>query len=74
MAFNVDPSGPVWRKSTASGPAGGACVEVALVAQYVLIRNSKDPSGPTLKFTTAEWAAFLKGAQRGEFSPPEPQI
>lgn len=56
----------VWRKSTASGDSGD-CVEVAFIADAVLVRNSKDPSGPRLSFSYSEWAAFLTGARRGEF-------
>ncbi len=55
----------VWRKSAAS--AGGACVEVAFVQDSVLLRDSKDPSGPLLSFTLAEWAAFLVGVRDGTF-------
>lgn len=56
----------VWRKSIASG-TNGDCVEVAFTAEAVLVRNSKDPSGPELTFSYSEWAAFLIGARRGEF-------
>ncbi len=58
----------VWRKSMAS-QAHGDCVEVAFTAEAVLVRNSQDPSGPQLSFSYSEWAAFLTGAQRGEFDP-----
>jgi hypothetical protein len=30
------------------------------------IRDSRDLGGPVLRFTQAEWAAFLHGARRGE--------
>lgn len=33
----------------------------------VALRDSKDPTGPVLVFTSAEWAAFLAGAKDGEF-------
>lgn len=58
-------SRPTWRKSIASGT--GNCVEVAFADQAVLVRDSKDPSGRSLRFTAAEWQAFLVGAQAGEF-------
>ena len=58
----------VWRKSTASGGSGD-CVEVAFTTEAVYVRNSQDPSGPQLTFSYSEWAAFLTGAQRGEFDP-----
>jgi hypothetical protein len=63
-----------WLKSSYSGPTGGNCVEVAFLADGdVAVRNSRDPGGPALVFTRAEWDAFLDGARDGEFSLP-PQI
>jgi hypothetical protein len=32
-----------------------------------LVRDSKDPDGPKLAFTTAEWDAFTAGVKDGEF-------
>jgi len=61
-------SGLAWKKSTASGT--GNCVEVAGVDEAVLIRDSKDPSGPALHFTRGEWTAFLLGVRAGEFDLP----
>lgn len=56
-----------WRKSTRSG-ATGNCVEVAFASDKVLVRDSKDRgNGPILRFTTAEWDAFVDGARDGEF-------
>jgi hypothetical protein len=55
-----------WVKSSFSF-ANGNCVEVAeLPGGSVGIRDSRDPGGPVLRFTRAEWAAFLGGARRGE--------
>jgi hypothetical protein len=31
------------------------------------VRDSKDPSGPVLRFTPAEWEAFRRGVLAGEF-------
>lgn len=56
-----------WVKSSLSY-SNGACAEVAdLPDGRVGVRHSKDPSGPVLRFTPAEWHAFLGGARNGEF-------
>ncbi|MGH2599998.1 MAG: DUF397 domain-containing protein, partial [Dehalococcoidia bacterium] len=34
----------------------------------VAVRDSKNPDGPALAFTHAEWAAFVGGVQDGEFN------
>lgn len=62
----------VWRRSNRSA-AQGQCVEVAIIQDAVLMRDSKHPDGPVLRFTYAEWRAFLggeedaSGARGGEF-------
>ena len=49
-----------WVRSSFSF-ANGNCVEVAeLPGDSVGIRDSRDPGGPVLRFTRAEWAAFLR--------------
>jgi len=45
----------------------GACVEVASADDGVAMRDSKDQDGPLLRFTRAEWMAFLAGAKAGDF-------
>ena len=45
----------------------GACVEVASAGDGIAMRDSKDQEGPMLRFTRAEWAAFLGGAKAGDF-------
>lgn len=63
----MDLSGAQWRKSTKSGPNCDNCVEVAFVDNAIAVRDSKDPDGPVLVFTPAEWDAFIGGAKDGEF-------
>lgn len=56
-----------WVKSRHSN-AEGNCVEVASLAEGgIALRNSRDPDGPALIYTSAEVAAFLAGAKEGEF-------
>lgn len=59
-------SGQEWFKSSLSEP--GTCVEARHNADGgTSVRNSRDPGGPSLDFTGAEWNAFLGGVRNGEF-------
>lgn len=62
----IDLSGAAWRKSSFSSPNN--CVEVAMLPDGVAVRDSKDPGGPVLIFTPAEWDAFTRGVVHGEFT------
>jgi Domain of unknown function (DUF397) len=55
-----------WKKSSRSG-AGNNCIELANLGGDRAVRDSKDPTGPTLRFTTAAWSAFTTGIRTGEF-------
>jgi Domain of unknown function (DUF397). len=55
----IDTSQLTWRKSSRSGGNGGMCVEVAELPGGVAIRDSKDPAGPMLRVSSAEWRDFL---------------
>jgi hypothetical protein len=58
---DTDLSGAIWRKSAYSNN-GGACVEVARnLPGIVAVRDSKDPDGPALIFSPADWEAFTAG-------------
>lgn len=47
-----------WRKSSRSG--SNECVEVAdNLPGRVLVRDSKDQTGPMLTFTPRAWSAFV---------------
>ena len=68
---DVDRPGPAqpgaWVKSSASF-SNGNCVEVTQLPDgHVGIRHSQHPEGPVLRYTPAEWHAFLQGARNGEF-------
>jgi hypothetical protein len=48
--------------------ANGNCVQVARLPDGGIgVRDSKDPAGAVLRFTPAEWHAFLAGARNQEF-------
>lgn len=55
---------PSWRTSTRSSN-GEACVEVAPVADGVLVRHSKSRAGGTIHFSFAAWTAFVGEALDG---------
>jgi uncharacterized protein DUF397 len=71
----------VWQKASFSSGNGGNCVEVTATHDTAgvphksdqdmlyLLRDSKDPQGPKLAFTTSEWDAFIAGVKDGEFDP-----
>jgi hypothetical protein len=48
-----------WRKSSYSGSQAGECVEVAELDNIVAVRDSKDPSGPTLALQATTWRSVL---------------
>lgn len=48
-----------WFKSSYSSNDGPSCVEVAAAFSAVHVRDSKDPAGPRLGFTSAAWADFV---------------
>ena len=62
----TDNSSTTWIKASASSGAG-QCVEMRAREGAVDVRDSKHPDGPALKFTAAEFAAWLDGAKKGEF-------
>jgi Domain of unknown function (DUF397) len=61
----IDQATP-WIKARSSDDYAN-CVEQRRAADRIEVRDSKDREGPTLRFTPAEFAAWLDGAKRGEF-------
>ena len=56
-----------WVKSTASDQ-GNSCVEQRRHAGMIEVRDTKDNGiGPVLRFTPAEYVAWLDGVAKGEF-------
>ena len=54
-------------KASASNDQG-TCVEQRRNGDVIEVRDTKDNGkGPILRFTEAEYAAWLDGAKRGEF-------
>ncbi|MEV5413386.1 DUF397 domain-containing protein [Thermopolyspora sp. NPDC052614] len=49
-----------WRKSSHSTGTNENCVEVSSLSRGMLaMRDSKNPDGTALTFTSKEWAAFI---------------
>lgn len=55
-----------WRKPRRS-VGNGACVEIVLVKERILIRDSQDPNGPSIGYPTRSWHAFLSDTRKGRF-------
>ena len=66
--MNVDLDHAEWRKSSVSSGSGGNCVEVATnLSGVIAVRDSKNPDGPVLTLTPAQWHSFAARVQRGAF-------
>lgn len=60
-----DNSGREWRRSSRSY-GGGNCVEAAsLHGVHIDVRDSKNPQGAVLQFTSAQWTAFVASVRGG---------
>lgn len=55
-----------WRKSPLCG-ASPNCVEVAVRARGVAVRDSKHAVGPVLEFSAEEWAVFVAWVRCEQF-------
>ncbi|MGA5301696.1 DUF397 domain-containing protein [Nucisporomicrobium flavum] len=55
---------PEWHKSTRS--SSGACVEIKKESDRVLMRDSKDRSGPVLAFDLDAFRAFIADLKAGD--------
>ncbi|WP_326828635.1 DUF397 domain-containing protein [Streptosporangium sp. NBC_01810] len=65
MNKELDLSRVEWRTSSLSG-SNGQCVQVAFLGEYVAVRDSKHPQGPTLIFRPSQWSVFISGLKSGE--------
>lgn len=56
-----------WIKASRSA-ASNDCVEMRRRGTSIEVRDSKNPHGPVLSFTPNEFAAWIDGATKGEFT------
>ncbi|MEV4000842.1 DUF397 domain-containing protein [Actinomadura sp. NPDC049753] len=56
--------GVTWRKASRSNDQGGACIELAALAEGVGVRDSKDPDGPRLLLAPAAFRTLLTGLKQ----------
>jgi hypothetical protein len=55
-----------WRKSSHSDDNAGSCLEVLDDhPSGIPVRDSKNPHGPALVFTTPGWASFVSAVKGG---------
>jgi hypothetical protein len=45
----------------------GGCVGVGVDGGAIIVRSTREPDGPVLRFTDEEWDGFLSGVRNGEF-------
>ncbi|MFE7129176.1 DUF397 domain-containing protein [Streptomyces sp. NPDC057617] len=57
-----------WRKSSHSGAAQGECLEVADGYADIPVRDSKNPTGPSLRFRTTNWSSFIAAVKSGSLT------
>lgn len=54
-----EPSTGHWRKARRSMAGGNNCVEVKIDRDTVHVRDSKNPTGPSLTLSVGQWASLL---------------
>ncbi|MGO8957321.1 MAG: DUF397 domain-containing protein [Streptosporangiaceae bacterium] len=45
----------------------GSCVRIAQQDDMVFVGDTKNPDGPVLAYSLAEWQTFAEGIKRGDF-------
>lgn len=67
--MSQDPSRLVWRKSRRSHQ-NGECVEIAQAPGTITVRDSKNPTGPTLTFQHSTFRTFFAEIRKGQHFTP----
>jgi hypothetical protein len=64
----MDLSAATWRKSSYSTGGGNNCVEVAVVSDFVAIRDSKNPDGPVHVVSPNSFRDLIARIKHGDLS------
>lgn len=56
---------PTWHSARRCN--GGACAEIGILGESVLVRNSTEPDGTCLTLSRDEWREFVAGVKDGDF-------
>jgi hypothetical protein len=64
----LDLSTANWRKSSRSSGGGQGCVEVAVTAGLVAIRDSKNPDGPVHVVSSDSFRDLISRIKRGDLN------
>lgn len=71
MSGRFAPAGVPGARSSHSD-SGGACVETAVLPdRRIAVRHSKQPAGPVLSYTPAQWHAYIADVKAGRFDSPD---
>ena len=52
---------------TSTRCSDGECVQAARAGDDMVLRDSKDPTGPVLVYAVGEWRAFLASVKNGDY-------
>lgn len=67
LSHTPDLSHATWRKSSRSSSQGQNCVEItASKPGIIAVRDSKNPGGPKLSFTSRDWGSFIQAVKDTE--------
>ncbi|MET9290979.1 DUF397 domain-containing protein [Streptomyces sp. NPDC003077] len=70
--YALDLDGLTWLSAPNAGENDR--IEIARLPEgAVALRNPADPQGTVLRYTAAEWVAFVRGARDGEFEYLQPR-
>ena len=56
-----------FRRAAGCDNSGGSCLEVAILGDTIITRDSKDPQSTVQAYTRTEWTTFIDGVKAGEF-------